>query len=46
MDTITSYLGYGSYKEWDETTKLDFLTRELQSRRPLIPATMPMSHEV
>jgi len=46
MDTITTYLGYGSYKEWDETTKLDFLTRELQSRRPLVPATMPMTQEV
>eukprot|EP00879_Flechtneria_rotunda_P016242 GHRR01016993.1.p1 GENE.GHRR01016993.1~~GHRR01016993.1.p1 ORF type:complete len:737 (+),score=201.89 GHRR01016993.1:705-2915(+) len=46
LDAITTYLGYGSYKSWDENTKCDFLTRELNTRRPLIPLTMPMSDEV
>lgn len=35
-----------SYKDWDEEQKLDFLTRELQTKRPLVPADMPMSDEV
>lgn len=46
LDAVTTYLGYGSYKAWDEDTKLDFLTRELVTKRPLIPLNMPMSDEV
>eukprot|EP00775_Hariotina_reticulata_P007911 gene7911-8107_t len=46
LDAVTTYLGYGSYKEWDEEAKLEFLTRELNTRRPLIPLNMPMSDEV
>lgn len=46
LDAVTTYLGYGSYKGWDEDTKLDFLTRELTTKRPLIPLNMPMSDEV
>jgi hypothetical protein len=46
LDAVTTYLGYGSYKDWDEPTKLEFLTRELNTRRPLIPLNMPMSDEV
>lgn len=46
LDAVTTYLGYGSYKAWDEDTKLDFLTRELTTKRPLIPLSMPMSDEV
>jgi phosphoenolpyruvate carboxylase len=46
LDAVTTYLGYGSYKAWDEDTKLDFLTRELTTKRPLIPLNMPMSDEV
>jgi len=37
LDAITTYLGIGSYAEWDEPQRLDFLTRELRGRRPLIP---------
>lgn len=46
LDAVTTYLGYGSYKGWEEDTKLDFLTRELTTKRPLIPLNMPMSDEV
>lgn len=46
LDAVTTYLGYGSYKSWDEDTKCEFLTRELETRRPLIPLNMPMSDEV
>lgn len=27
----------GTYSEWDEDKKLDFLTRELKGKRPLVP---------
>ena len=36
LDAITRYLGIGSYSEWDEGTRLNFLTAELASKRPLI----------
>ena len=46
LDAITAYLGYGSYKGWDEARKLEWLTAELATKRPLVPADMPMSDEV
>ncbi len=46
MAAITSALGLGSYADWDERTRLDFLTRELSSRRPLIPRDLEASPEV
>ncbi|KAG2442798.1 hypothetical protein HXX76_002877 [Chlamydomonas incerta] len=46
LDAVTTYLGYGSYLEWSEDQKIEWLTKELQGRRPLIPADMPMSSEV
>lgn len=46
LDAITQYLGMGSYLEWDEDTRLEFLTKELQGRRPLVPSDMPMTDEV
>jgi phosphoenolpyruvate carboxylase len=46
MDAVTTYLGYGSYKEWPEEKKLEFLTRELQTKRPLVPQDMPLTPEV
>lgn len=36
----------GSYAEWDEEKKIEFLTTELQGKRPLIPAAMPMTNDV
>ena len=35
LDAITKYLGMGSYAEWDEPTKLNFLQSELAGKRPL-----------
>jgi len=35
LDAITQYLGVGSYKAWDEEARLNFLTNELSSKRPL-----------
>lgn len=38
MTEITDYLGLGRYEDWDEQARIDFLLRELSSRRPLLPA--------
>ncbi|KAG1677399.1 hypothetical protein FOA52_010779 [Chlamydomonas sp. UWO 241] len=46
MDTITTYLGMGSYLEWDEETRTAFLLKELESKRPLMPSGMTMTPEV
>lgn len=37
LDELTQYLGLGSYAQWDEAQRLEFLLQELASRRPLIP---------
>ncbi len=37
LDEITRYLGLGSYFEWDEGTRTEFLLRELDNPRPLLP---------
>jgi phosphoenolpyruvate carboxylase len=46
IDAITTYLGLGSYKEWDEDARIAFLSRELAGNRPLLPPTLPMTGEV
>ncbi|GIL72820.1 hypothetical protein Vretimale_4503 [Volvox reticuliferus] len=46
LDAVTTYLEYGSYLEWSEDQKIEWLTKELQGRRPLIPSDMPMTAEV
>lgn len=38
MTEITDYLGLGRYEDWDEPARIEFLLRELSSRRPLLPA--------
>jgi phosphoenolpyruvate carboxylase len=38
MAEITDYLGLGNYAEWDEEQRLEFLLRELDNRRPLLPS--------
>ncbi|KAF5957988.1 hypothetical protein HYC85_005213 [Camellia sinensis] len=40
LDAITRYLDMGTYSEWDEEKRLEFLTRELKGKRPLIPPTI------
>ncbi|XP_047332264.1 phosphoenolpyruvate carboxylase 4-like [Impatiens glandulifera] len=46
IDSITTYLDMGVYSEWDEDKKLDFLTRELKSKRPLVPPTIEVPPDV
>ncbi|MGL4317184.1 MAG: phosphoenolpyruvate carboxylase [Pseudomonas sp.] len=38
LSEITDYLGLGRYDEWDEDSRLQFLLRELDNRRPLLPS--------
>ncbi|CAA0817351.1 Phosphoenolpyruvate carboxylase 4, partial [Striga hermonthica] len=37
LNAITNYLDMGAYSEWNEDKKLDFLTKEVKRKRPLIP---------
>ncbi|KAA5843863.1 phosphoenolpyruvate carboxylase [Pseudomonas chlororaphis] len=37
MTEITDYLGLGRYGDWSEQERINFLMRELGSRRPLLP---------
>jgi phosphoenolpyruvate carboxylase len=38
LAAITRWLGIGSYSEWDEETRINWLASELSSRRPLFPS--------
>lgn len=46
IDAITTYLGLGSFLDWDEEQRTAFLLKELGERRPLLPPDLPMSEEV
>jgi phosphoenolpyruvate carboxylase len=46
LDAITRALGLGSYAEWDEAKRLEFLVRELPNPRPLIPSGVRTSQAV
>jgi phosphoenolpyruvate carboxylase len=37
LDAITRWLGIGSYCEWDEEARVNWLASELSNRRPLFP---------
>ncbi|MEO8380509.1 MAG: phosphoenolpyruvate carboxylase [Acidobacteriota bacterium] len=45
LDAVTRELGMGSYAQWDEKARQDFLLRELASRRPLIPHDLILGDE-
>lgn len=36
LDAVTRFLGLGSYSQWDEDTKINWLTQQLASNRPLM----------
>lgn len=46
LDAITKYLDMGTYSEWDENKKLEFLTRELKGKRPLVPPSIEVSPDI
>src|SRR5690606_16896228 len=43
LDAITRHLGVGAYGDWDEERRIAFLAAELDQKRPLIPADIPLS---
>lgn len=45
LDTITTWLGLGSYKEWPEERRIEWLIEELNSKRPLISSQLPKTPE-
>lgn len=46
LDTVTQYLDLGSYASWPEAQRLEWITAELQGRRPLVPPNMPVPPNV
>jgi phosphoenolpyruvate carboxylase len=38
LDAITRFLGKGSYSQWDEETRISWMTKEISSTRPLLRA--------
>ncbi|PKF60901.1 phosphoenolpyruvate carboxylase [Psychromonas sp. psych-6C06] len=46
LSELTRYLGLGDYNAWSEPDKQAFLLQELNSKRPLIPASWAPSAEV
>ena len=46
LDAITTALRLGSYADWDEERRIEFLVRELENPRPLIPPDLNASPEV
>ncbi len=46
LDAVTRDLGIGAYSTWGEAERLTFLLREIENRRPLIPADMTAEPEV
>ncbi|GMH01843.1 hypothetical protein Nepgr_003682 [Nepenthes gracilis] len=46
LDAIVRYLDMGTYSEWDEEKKLEFLTRELKGKRPLVPPSIEVNLDV
>jgi phosphoenolpyruvate carboxylase len=45
LDAITRELGLGSYAQWPEEQRQQFLLRELASRRPLIPRDLALDDD-
>lgn len=46
MDAITTHLGVGSYKEWSEEERQEWLLTELRGKRPLFGADLPKTEEI
>lgn len=45
LDELTLYLDMGSYREWDEQKRQDFLLAQIASKRPLFPTKWTLSNE-
>ncbi|KAL9275022.1 Phosphoenolpyruvate carboxylase 4-like protein [Drosera capensis] len=46
LDAITRYLDMGTYSEWEEEKKIEFLIRELKGKRPLVPPSIEVVPDV
>ncbi len=46
MNAITECIGLGSYNDWEESQRIEFLVRELENRRPLVPADLTADDSV
>lgn len=46
LNAVTTYLRLGTYSEWTEEKKQEWLVQELQGRRPLVPRNFPCSENV
>lgn len=46
MDAITQHLGIGSYKEWSEEKRQEWLLSELRGKRPLFGPDLPKTEEI
>ncbi|GBG60875.1 hypothetical protein CBR_g15996 [Chara braunii] len=46
LQAITSHLGLGSYREWPEEKRQEFLLKELQGKRPLFGPDLTASPDV
>uniref|UniRef100_A0A7I4B735 phosphoenolpyruvate carboxylase n=1 Tax=Physcomitrium patens TaxID=3218 RepID=A0A7I4B735_PHYPA len=46
LDTITNYLGIGSYRDWSEEQRQEWLLSELRGKRPLFGDDLPTTEEV
>ncbi|KAI3847491.1 hypothetical protein MKX03_029198 [Papaver bracteatum] len=46
MDAITNHLGIGSYKEWSEERRQEWLLSELSGKRPLFGPDLPKTEEI
>ncbi|KAL9666041.1 hypothetical protein QQ045_000363 [Rhodiola kirilowii] len=46
MDAITRHLEIGSYKEWSEEKKQEWLLSELSGKRPLFGSDLPKTEEI
>lgn len=46
MDAISTHLGIGSYKDWSEDQRQEWLLSELRGKRPLFGADLPKTDEI
>lgn len=46
LDAITTYLEIGSYREWSEEKRQEWLLSELTGKRPLFPRDFPQTEEI
>ena len=43
---ITQFIGIGNYEEWDEEKRIEFLLKEIESNRPLIPHVIDLPESI